>query len=331
MSRQRRIEGLRVGTARAAKGQVVRGELRLGDFPDAPIVSPVMIAAGRRQGPVLWVQGCVHGTEVGGPLGIVRFLKGLDLSQLSGAIVGVMLANPNAFRLYSRSTPLDGENLNRVFPGARNAGHSYQAADLLMRTAHKVADAVLDLHSGGDRSHVPYYALYRDDGSETSRQAARLARSAGSPDVWGSKDAWLSGAMFTHMTSRGVPGLIVECGGAAQVPEEHIDSFVTAIRGVAQAMGIVPGAPPTHPRYRHMDTAELVYTDGGGLFLPAVAAGDVVRKGQALGQVVDLYGDVVETVTSPIDDGWIGSIRRRYMPVYSGDIVSEVMHIVEDR
>lgn len=331
MSRQRKIDGLRVGTARAVSGELVRGELRLGDFPDAPIVSPVMIAAGRKDGPVLWVQGCVHGTEVGGPLGIVRLLRGLDLSKVSGAIVGVMLANPNAFRAYSRSTPLDGENLNRVFPGARNAGHSHQVANVLLTTARKVADAVLDLHSGGDRSNVPYYALYRDDGSKTSKEAARLARSAGSPDIWGSKDAWLNGAMFTHMTALGVPGLIVECGGAAQVPDEHIDNFVAAVRGVAQAMGIVPGEPPSHPRYRHMDTAELVYTSGGGLFLPAVAAGELVRKGQALGQVVDLYGDVVETVVSPIDRGWIGSIRRRYMPVYSGDIVSEVMHVVEDR
>lgn len=331
MTKKRNPKDLRVGTAKAVPGEVVRGELRLGDYPDAPITSPVMIAAGRSEGPVLWVQGCVHGTEVGGPLGMVKFVSSLDLAAVSGAIVCVMLANPNAFRSYSRSTPFDGENLNRVFPGGRNAGHSHQVADILVRTARRVAGAALDLHSGGDRSLVPYYALFRDDGSDTARESARLARAAGSPDIWGSKDAWLNGAMFTHMTSIGIPALIVETGGGAQVPEEHIDQYVTAIRGVAQAMGIVPGTPPSHRNYRHMDVADLVYTRTGGLFLPAVQPGQVVRKGQELGRVVNLYGDVVETVTSPLGPGWIGSIRRRYMPVYSGDIVSEVMNVVEDR
>jgi uncharacterized protein len=280
---------------------------------------------------VLWVQGCIHGTEVGGTLGISRFLRGLDLSRVRGAIVGVMLANPNGFRQYSRSTPLDGENLNRVFPGARGGPHSHQAAATLLDTAQRVADAVLDLHSGGDRSEVPFYALYRDDGSAASREAERLARAAGTPDLWGSTDAWLGGAMFTHATRLGIPGLIVECGGGAQVPDAHVDSFVAALRGIAQAMGIVPGEPPQQPRYRRMDKAALVYTRAGGFFVPSVGCGEVVSKDQELARIVDVYGDVVETIRSPLGPGWIGAIRRRHMPVYSGDMVFEVMNVVEDR
>jgi predicted deacylase len=191
-----------VGTAKAQPGALSRGELVLGEFPDAPIASPVMIASGREPGPVLWVQGCVHGAEVGGAVAIHRCLRELDLASRRGAIIGVMLANPNAFRGYARNTPIDGENLNRVFPGSPAGGHTQQAAHALMQAALKVADAMLDLHSGGDRSIVPFYALYRHDGSEASRTAARLARAAATPDIWASTDAWLNGAMFTNMTAR---------------------------------------------------------------------------------------------------------------------------------
>jgi hypothetical protein len=320
-----------VGTARIEPGKSTTGELVLGHYPDGPIASPVIVASGKQPGPTFWIQGCVHGAEVGGPVSLLRFLDGLDLRTLKGAVVAVLLANPTAFRTYGRFTPMDGANLNRVFPGDAAGSHTQQMADVLCSTALAVADAVLDLHSGGDRSIVPFYALYRNDGSAASKAAAKLARAAGTPDIWASTDAWLTGALFTIVTAKGIPGLIVECGGGSQVPDEHIASYVGAMTGMAQELGMLPGKPPRQKKYRVVDDALLVYSHRGGLFLPAVQAGDVVRKGQELGRCLDLYGNVAEVVKSPISAGWIGSIRRRYMPVYSGDQIAEVIHIQEDR
>lgn len=320
-----------VGTARIEPGKRNTGELVLGHYPDAPIASPVIVASGKRPGPTFWIQGCVHGAEVGGPVSLLKFLDALDLATLKGTVVAVLLANPTAFRTYGRFTPIDGSNLNRVFPGDPAGSHTQQMADVLFETALGVADALLDLHSGGDRSIVPFYALYRNDGSAASRTAARLARAAGTPDIWASTDDWLSGALFTIVTAQGVPGLIVECGGGSQVPDEHIANYLSAMKGMAQELGMLPGKPPRQPKYRVVDDAVLVYSHRGGLFLPAVKAGDVVRKGQELGRCLDLYGQVAEVVKSPIGSGWIGSIRRRYMPVYSGDQIAEVIRVKENR
>lgn len=320
-----------VGTAGILAGKRTTGELVLGHYPDAPICTPVIVASGAQPGPTFWIQSCVHGAEVGGAVSLLRFLDALDLERLKGTVVGIMLANPTAFRTYGRFTPMDGANLNRVFPGDRTGSHTQQMADVLWSTAIEMADAVLDLHSGGDRSIVPFYALYRNDGSKASEQAARLARAAGTPDIWASTDAWLTGALFTIATAHGIPGLIVECGGGSQVPEEHIANYLSAMEGMAQELGMLPGKPPSQERYRLVDDALLVYSHRGGLFLPAVQAGDVVSEGQELGRCLDLYGQVAEVVTSPIDAGWIGSIRRRYMPVYSGDQIAEVLHIQQDR
>ncbi|MGQ0663382.1 MAG: succinylglutamate desuccinylase/aspartoacylase family protein [Pseudomonadota bacterium] len=324
-------KSIKVGTASAKRGERTTGHLTLGHYPDAPISSPVIIAAGSEDGPTLWVQGCVHGPEVGGPVGILRFFASLDLNQVKGTVVAVMLANPLAFRALARNTPYDGENLNRVFPGGAADGHTRQIAGTLLRTALKTADAMLDLHSGGDRSIVPFYALYWNDGSPTSAEAARLARAAGTPDIWASTDGWLKGAMFTNLTRRGVPALIVECGGGAQVPDSHIDNYASAIAGVATAMGILAGEPPRQANYRVADNALLVYNTRGGMFVPAVEAGAVVKEGDELGRIMDLFGNIVETVRSPVGPGWIASIRRRYMPLHSGEQVAEVIGILEDR
>jgi len=332
MAGKTRAKGVpKVGTARAERGRRTTGRLALGAYPDAAISSPVIIACGRKAGPTLWVQCCVHGPEVGGPVALLRFLDSLDLEAMKGNIVAVMAANPTAFRGYARNSPIDGENLNRVFPGAAAGPHSQQSAWILMRTAMRCADAVLDLHSGGDRSIVPFYALYWNDGSPTARRSGELARAAGTPDIWASTDSWLAGAMFTNLTRKGVPALIVECGGGGQVPEPHLENYLSALNGVSRAMGILPGAAPRQAKYRLMDRAPLVYSQAGGLFEPAVEAGEVVAAGQELGRILDLFGNLAEVVRSPSGPAWVASIRRRYMPVYSGDQIAEVIDILEDR
>ncbi len=320
---------LRVGTATAVPGQRVEGRFTLSEYADAEVASPVVIASGLKPGPVLWVQGCIHGTEVGGTLGLLRFLNGLDLRSMRGSVVAVMLANPHAFRAGARNTPYDGENLNRVFPGGRNAGTTGQMADTLLSNALRVADAVVDLHSGGDRSIVPFYALYWNDGSPAAARAATLARAAATPDIWASTDRWLGGAMLAKATERGTPALIVECGGGGQVRDSDIGNFAAALAGIARALGIVPGAAPEQAQYRVYDDARLVYSTRGGVFHAAVESGAIVDKDAVLGQIVDLYGHTVETVTAPIGPSYVASIRKAYMPVYSGEQIAECIGIIE--
>jgi hypothetical protein len=49
---------------------------------------------------------------------------------------------------------------------------------------------------------------------------------------------------------------------------------------------------------------------------------------QPLGEIIDIYGDTVETTTCAFERGWIGSIRRPFMPLYPGDQVIELVETV---
>jgi hypothetical protein len=319
---------LKVGTVAVEAGERRSGELVLGHYPDGPVTSPLTVARGAKPGKTLWVQACIHGPEIGGTIGLIRFLERLDLAQVSGAIVAVMLANPMAFRGYARNTPIDGVNLNRAFPGDAKGYHSQQTASILLKTALAVADAVVDLHSGGESLEVPFYALYWSDGSPASRDADRLARAAATPDIWASSDTWLGGAMIVHAVKRGKPALIVECGGGGPLPDQHIENYVAALTGIAQALGIVAGEPPRQPRYRLMGEALIVYNRRGGFFVPAVKVGAVVAKGAKLGAIMDFDGKTIEEPRSPNGPAYIAGLARRYMPVYSGAMIAETIQVV---
>ncbi len=318
---------LKIGSAVAEPGRWTRGRLVLGHYPDGPITTPVNILCGAKPGPVLWVQAAIYGSEIGGALGILRLFQSLDPNKMRGAIVGVMAANPPAFRAQQRNTPLDGENLNRHFPGRADGPLSPQMAHVLMETAYGAADAMMDLHSGGNEAVVPFYAIYWDDRSAAAKRSAALARAAATPDLWRCTDGWIANAMFAQFVKRGKPGMIVECGGGGTLTEREIANHAAAIGGVAKAMGIVSGKPKRQKRYRIVGKCKLVFNRRGGYFLPAVGVGDEVKKGQVLGRIVNPHGDIVETLRAPHGPGFISAVMRPYLPLHAGVWIAECNRI----
>lgn len=318
---------INVGTACAEQGRWTKGHLTLGYYADAPIQSPVNILSGARPGRVLWIQNAVHGDEPGGAIGILRFLKRCDPSTMTGSIVAVMVANPTAFRSQSRNTPCDSENMNRCFPGDNQGGHTHASARVLIDTACSVADAMLDLHSGGIDAVVPFYSIYSNDGSGAGEESLRLARATGTPTIWACRDKWLEGAFFANAVKRNKPAVLVECGGGGPVPEEHIENFACAIEGVARTLGILPGAPVPARQYRTIDGCSIVHNQRGGYFEPSVQAGDIVAAGQALGRILSPHGEVLEELVSPVGPAYIASIIRGFLPVHSGIEIAEAIRI----
>jgi predicted deacylase len=319
---------IHLGTAASEPGKITRGHVVLGHYPDAPMTSAAMIATGTKDGPTLWVQAGVHGPEVVGQLAIARFLKRLDLARLSGRIVCLMVANPLGFRGYNRLTPQDGMNLNRVFPGNPAGTVSEQLAHRVLDLALATGDAMLDLHSGGDLTITPFYVIWHKGAGAASERSQELSRCVGSRLQWGSDESWLDGSAFCNFTRRGKPALIVESGGGARVWPEDLANLEGAIEGMCQAMGMLPGEPPAATDIRYGGNAVHLKTRVGGFWHPHVAPGDDVVEGQPLGTVVDIFGDEIETTTCLFPRGWIGSIKRPFMPIYSGDQIIELVESV---
>jgi len=312
-----------LGTAAFAQGRVTKGELVLTSHVGAAVAAPVMVASGEKAGPVLWVQAAIHGGEVGGTLALARLFRRLDLAAMSGSIAAVLVANPLAFRAQTRNSPEDGENMNRLFPADTGGTITRQMAQSLFEAAAETADVVMDLHSGGVECIVPFYALYWDEGSPASEASARYARSAGTEIVWRARDAVLGGAMFASLTRRGIPSIIVECGGGGAMPDAHIESFVAATIGVARAMEILPGGEVRQPRYRTIGSCDFVFTRAGGFFEPVCEVGDTVVAGAALGRVIDVFGDEREQIIARMS-GFVAAIGRRFLPVHAGALVAEL-------
>jgi predicted deacylase len=111
---------------------------------------PVYVACSTQPGPTIVAIGGTHGDEYEGPVGLKNLIRELDPAQLmSGRLIVIPVLNVPAFRAARRDSPLDGQNMNRVFPGDAGGTITQRIARFVTDEVLARADVVIDLHAGG--------------------------------------------------------------------------------------------------------------------------------------------------------------------------------------
>jgi predicted deacylase len=317
-----------IGTAKVTIGEKTRGYIQVGSDTDGTSFKiPVLIAAGKEEGPTIWVQGCIHGEEYGGAASIIRFFQELDITDLKGTFVGIPVTNLPSFKARSRISPLDGANLNRIFPGNPKGTYSQRLAHVLLSTIKEAADYVIDLHSGGIGAEVPFYMIVKHDETEAAKKSMWLAQRMGSDVIWRSEgEAGTSGTGTTHIMANGIPAVTVECGGG-NVTEEHERLFKEAIGNAMKALGMITGEPPIQKEYTVIHKGDFIFTGEGGLFIPACSVGDILNSGDLIGSIMNLYGEITEELRSSSDQALIAAVGHRYWPTEPGQLIAEAIPV----
>jgi predicted deacylase len=320
--------GIEIGSAVAKPGTVTRGELRVGSMADSsPIVLPVFIASGHKDGPTVWVEGCIHGEEYGGAASIINFMRNVDVNTLQGNVIGIPVANPPSFNFRSRVSSIDGQNLNRIFPGSPGGSYSFQLASIIGELLGKYANYLLDLHSGGIGAEVPFYVIYKDDGSESAAKSKELAKRVGCDTLWRTKEAaGMGGTVTAEALRRGIPSVTLECGGGTFRPE-HLRDYLISIDGFLKATGVLPGEAPVQENYTIISDGSFIHNREGGLFVQECKVGDILPQGGLMGRIINLHGDTTEELRSPYQDAYIAALRCHYYPTHAGEIVAEAIPV----
>jgi predicted deacylase len=103
-----------------------------------------VLVNGAEPGPRVAVTSGIHGAEYTSIAALRRVANGLDPAAVRGCLVAVLVANPAAFAARSIYVdPLDGRNLNRVFPGDPAGTASERLAAWILETVMVGSDAKL--------------------------------------------------------------------------------------------------------------------------------------------------------------------------------------------
>jgi hypothetical protein len=143
---------------------------------------------------------------------------------------------------------------------------------------------------------------------------------------------------YAAAAEKGIPSILAEAGDVGQLQEEAVELLVNGVVNVMRHSGMIAGDTPAttgndearmlnderNPKSKIQKTArravatgkasaadtaaptvltkfEWVYTKNAGMWYPKIVPGDVVKEGEQIGTVGDLFGDTLEEIISPVN------------------------------
>ncbi|MER5218450.1 M14 family metallopeptidase [Streptomyces sp. NPDC002838] len=290
---------LDVGVLRAEPGTKTRGTVPA-DLGTLTVDIPLTLVNGAHPGPRVLITAGVHGGEFTGVDAATRLAALLEPGEVHGQVIVCPVANPPAvYQGRLGVSPLDGVNINRVFPGDPDGSPTERLAAWLFTNLVDDADAYVDLHSGGIDEVLTDFVGYRLTGDpELDVQTADMAGALGIEDVIFGMNAE-GGNSHAAAARQGVPAILVETGQLGERDAATARRLVEGLRGVLGRLGVLDIKPKDDTAVRAWVWAAGVTAEATGLWYPAFTAGDDVTEGQVLGHVIDPADGREHKVLSP--------------------------------
>jgi len=299
---------LTVGSVTAAPGSSASGELSISPRPgDQGTTIPFTIVNGRERGPVLALVSGTHGMEYVPIVASQRLRTTIDPAALRGAVILVHVANMPSFlgrTIYY--SPVDGKNLNRVFPGKADGTISERIAEAITREVIARATHVVDLHCGDGNESLRPYSYWITTGDPAVADAGRaMALAFGLDHIVKDNERPLDAAASVYLSNtaitRGKPALTTETGGMARVDEESIGLLQRGVFGLMRHLGMRKDGPLPVTAPIWIERSEVLRAGATGIFYAEVERGHTVARGARLGRITDFHGRTIEDVMAPFD------------------------------
>jgi hypothetical protein len=265
-----------------------------------PIHIPVIVARGEQSGDILGISAAVHGNELNGIQVIQRLFKEINPKELKGTIVGIPVMNSPSYLLKKRRF-IDQVDLNHIMPGIENGNLSEVYA---YRFVHQIVnhfDYLIDLHTASFGRINSYY-IRADLKDPITRKMAMLQH--GQIVVHkAASDGTLRGAA----DAMDVPSVTIEVGDPNTFQKGMIRSSLTGIHNFLIHQGMMEGVidkPIIAPVV--CKSSYWIYTDTGGILKIEPEATELVKKGQVIANLFDVFGKKMKSYLAPEDGIVIG-------------------------
>lgn len=240
-------------------------------------------------GPTALLIGGNHGDEYEGPVALYDLAAKLDPAQINGRVIILPTLNEPAFRAGRRTSPIDGGNLNRSFPGRPDGTPTQKIADYVTRHLFPLADYVLDFHSGGKTlDFLPLAACHiLPDKAQEARCRAAVA-AFGAPYALQMLEIDSVGLLDGVAEAMGKTFVTTELGGAGTTTPERLAIAKKGTHNLLVHAGILDAAPElcgerAEPQWLDMPDGDcFVFAQEGGLIEPCIGLGGRAEPGDVL-------------------------------------------------
>lgn len=251
------------------------------------VMIPVTVVA-NGDGPTAILTGANHGDEYEGPVALLDLAAGIDAGEVSGRVIIVPMMNYPAFQAAKRTSPIDGGNLNRLFPGRPDGTVTEKIADYFQRTLLPMSDYVLDIHSGGKTlDFVPFAAAHVLDDKQQQEACVAAMRAFNAPYSTMLLELDSVGMYDSAAEEMGKVFVSTELGGGGTTTRRSVEIARRGVRNFLKHAGILDGEPTREPTV-NIDMPDgrcFVTSHSEGLVEFCVDLGEPVREGDVVARV----------------------------------------------
>ena len=185
--------------------------------------------------------GGIHGDEYEPQIVLRRLIDELSPSDVNGRLVIIPTLNFPASQKGSRLSPLDGHNMNRVFPGKPDGTPTERLAAFLYSEVFPSFDLLVDVHSGGgDYRVVPMIFGFSAPGCQVSNGDLEKVM-----EGWGYRFIqYVDGIASTSAGSSptaGVASVEIEGGSGGAITGSDVDIMYAGIVRGLRNYGVLNG------------------------------------------------------------------------------------------
>ncbi len=295
-----------VGTASAAPGQKATGFIEVPAGVDAATSIPVVVVHGAKPGRVLAIVSGAHGTEYTSIIAVERLITLLDPAEMSGTVILVPLVNVASFHgKVPHLNPIDGKNMNRMYPGKQDGTQSERASWLITHQVVERCDALIDLHGGDLDENLRPYSYWPKTGREQQDAVSRgmvLAFGLNHIIISDDRPTDPNNSRYLDSTAatRGKPAITAESGYAGTVETDDVNLLVNGSLDVMRYLKILPGEAKAVENPVWFEKVVDVPSEQTGIFHPLVKRGTYVEAGMKLGYVTDYFDRTIYEARAPV-------------------------------
>lgn len=280
-------------------GQTSKLYVRLaGTGMGTPIYVPTIVVRGPEEGPIVGITAAIHGNELNGIPVIHRLLQ--DLKVKIGTVIMVPIVNVPGFLIQTREFN-DGVDLNRIMPGDPQGSCSQIFAHRFVERILKKFNYLLDLHTASFGRINSMYV--RAD--LTKKETAWMAQVQHADLIlqnWGA-----DGNLRQTASNLGIHAVTIEIGNPHLFQPRLVEEVYWGLRNVLSRLGMISD-PLVPPKKEPMvcSRSYWIYTKTGGILEVFPPLLKELKKGDPLGRVKNVFGEVTDEYFAPEDGIVIG-------------------------
>ena len=251
-------------------------------------------------GPTVIFTGANHGDEYEGPIALWWLSNELKSKDIRGRVIIVPAMNYPAFKAGKRTSPIDGGNMNRAFPGRPDGTITEIIADYFNRVLLPMADYVADMHSGGKTlDFVPFACAHVLEDKHQQARCIAAMEAFNAPYSLMLLELDSAKMYDTAAEKMGKVFIGTELGGGGSASATTVAIAKRGILNLLKHAGILSGEPERGPSISLVtpDHRSFVTSEHSGLLEMCVDLGADVKNGE----VIALVHDIERTGTQPVE------------------------------